>query len=484
MKLKKVFKGINIGIKNNIEINKIEIDSRKVEKGDMFVAIKGFENDGHNYIDEAINKGASVILINEDRLDEFVDKKVIVLATENTREILSLLANNYYNNPSKHFKLIGVTGTKGKTLTTYIIKNILNKANKKVGLIGTIATSIDDKKIKDNDRTTPEPIELQKTFDYMKKEKCKYVVMEVSSQSLKLGRVNDSNFDYGIFLNLSEEHVSKNEHKDMDEYFYCKSLLFDMVKKGFVNIDDYYGKKLIDLKQTKYKTFSIDDKSNKQAYNIEINEKYTKFETKVYGKNEEFITPLIGKFIVYDMLAAISLCEELKIDVKYIKEGIKDIFVPGREEKVINDYGYNIIIDYAHNSSSLENILKTYKDIKNGKLITVFGCAGRRGKVKRKEMGRISGTYSDYTIITEDNPIDEDPKIICKEIEEGIKEKTNNYEIIIDREKAIYKAIKLATKEDIIILAGKGHETYQLIGKDKIPFIEKNIVLDALKELK
>ena len=244
MKVSKIFNEINIGIKNDIDINKIEIDSRKVTKNDFFIAIKGYVKDGHDYIDDAIKNGASVILINEDRLNDFIDRKVIILATKDTRKMLSKLACNYYNNPSKDFTLIGITGTKGKTLTSFIIKNILNKANKKVGLIGTVATYIDDKNIKDNDNTTPEPIELQESFDLMRKNKCEYVVIEVSSQSLKLGRVNDSYFDIGLFLNLTEEHVSKNEHKNMKEYFKCKSLLFDMVNKGYINIDDRYGKKL------------------------------------------------------------------------------------------------------------------------------------------------------------------------------------------------------------------------------------------------
>lgn len=484
MKVSKIFDEINIGIKNDIDINKIEIDSRKVTKNDFFIAIKGYEKDGHDYIDDAIKNGASVILINEDRLNDFIDRKVIILATKDTREILSKLACNYYNNPSKDFTLIGITGTKGKTLTSFIIKNILNKANKKVGLIGTVATFIDDKKIKDNDNTTPEPIELQESFDLMRKNKCEYVVIEVSSQSLKLGRVNDSYFDIGLFLNLTEEHVSKNEHKNMKEYFKCKSLLFDMVNKGYINIDDRYGKKLFRKNKKISKSFSINNKSNKQAYDIKVTDSYTKFKTTVYGKEEEFIFPLIGDFLVYDFLGAISICEDLNIDINSIKEGIKTVVVPGREERVENDLGYNIIIDYAHNSSSLENVLRTFKSIKKGRLITVFGCAGNRGKTKRKEMGKISGTYSDYTIITEDNPQTEDPNDICKEIEEGIKEITSNYEIIIDRKKAIIKAIEMATKDDIILLAGKGHETYQIIGNEKVPFSEKEIVLDTLKTIK
>lgn len=468
MKLSKLFNGTNIKIDNDTEINNISINSKEINQNDLFVAIKGYIRDGHDYIDEAIKKGASVILVDNNRYNDFKDKNAYIISVDNTRNICAKIACNYYNNPSKNFTLIGITGTKGKTSTAFMLKNILTKAGKRVGLISTIASYINEDKTSDNDRTTPEPFILQKTFNVMKENNCEYVIMEVSSQSLKLGRVDESFFDIGLFLNLSEEHVSKNEHKDLNDYFLCKSKLFDKVKIGFTNIDDKKGKELINLKPN-CQFYEI---SSKEVNDINISNKYTSFTYN--GIN--YKVPIIGKFSIYNALFSIKVSEYLNIDTKYIIDGLKTISIPGRSEIVPNKLGLTIIIDYAHNAKSLESILYTINSIKKGKVITVFGCAGDRGKVKRKEMGKISGKLSNYTIITSDNPGREDPHEICIQIEEGIKEITNNYEIIIDREEAIKKAVKIASKDDIILLAGKGHETYQIIGEEKVPFSEKEIL--------
>ena len=471
MTLSKILDKTNVKIEKDIDIKGISINSKEVKEGYLFVAIKGYIRDGHDYIKEAINNGASVVIVDEDRIDEFKDNGY-VLSAKNTREICSIIACNYYDNPSKSFKLIGITGTKGKTSTSFMIRNILLKADKKVGIITTVATYINDKKLFDNDRTTPEPLKLQETFKIMKDNNCEYVVMEVSSQSLKLGRVDHSYFDIGMFLNLSEEHVSKNEHKDLNDYFLCKSKLFDMVKIGFTNIDDKKGKELIDLKPN----CKLNEISINEASDILITNKYTSFKTNINNKEESVKIPILGKYSIYNALFSIRLSESLKIDTSSIIEGIENTHVPGRSELVKNNLDLTIMIDYAHNSNSLENILKSLKEICKGKLICVFGCAGDRGKSKRKEMGKISGKISDYSIITSDNPGSEDPIVICKEIEVGIKEITNNYEIIVDRENAIKKAVKIANKDDIILLAGKGHENYQIIGEEKVPFSEREII--------
>ena len=474
MKLSKLFNGININYDNDIEINNISINSKEVKENDLFVAIKGYIKDGHDYIDEAINNGAKVIIVNKNRYNDFKDKNAYIIYVDNTREICAKIACNYYNNPSKSFTLIGITGTKGKTSTSYMLKNILTKAGKRVGLISTIASYINEDKTSDNDRTTPEPFILQKTFNLMKEHKCEYVIMEVSSQSLKLGRVDESFFDIGLFLNLSKEHVSKNEHKDINDYFLCKSKLFDKVNVGFTNIDDVKGKELIKLKPNcNFIPITIDEVSN-----IKLNKDNTTF---IYN-NDNYTIPIIGKYSVYNALFSIKVSEYLNIDKNNIIEGIKDVTIPGRSEIIPNNLGITIIIDYAHNAKSLESILTSLNNIKKRNIITVFGCAGNRDKSKRKEMGKISGKLSNYTIITTDNPETEDSKNICAEIEEGIKEITNNYEIIIDREMAIKKAIKIANKEDIILLAGKGHENYQIIGEEKIPFSEKDIIKELNEE--
>ena len=467
MKLSKL---LEFEVDNDININGITINSKEVKPGYLFVAIKGYIRDGHDYVKEAFNNGASVVIVDKNRYDDFKNLGYVI-PVNNSRQICSTIACNYYNNPSKDFMLIGITGTKGKTSTSFMIRNILMKAGKKVGLISTVASYINDNKISDNDRTTPEPFVLQKTFDMMRKEKCEYVVMEVSSQSLKLGRVDGSYFDIGAFLNLSDEHVSKNEHSSKEDYFLCKSKLFDMVNTGFINIDDEYGKRILNEKKCNFYTVSLNEVTD-----ISISNKYTSFKTKINNENWDVYVPIIGKFNVFNALFSIKICNYIKIDKKYILEGLKESIIPGRSELVPNKLGLTIMIDYAHNTKSLESILIGLKSISKGKVITVFGCAGDRDNSKRKEMGRLSGILSDYTIITSDNPGTEDPNNICKEIEAGIKEITSNYEIVIDREKAIKKAVKIANKEDIILLAGKGHENYQIIGEEKIPFSEKDII--------
>ena len=471
MKLKDILKGIDIEYNFDETIDYISINSKDVKNNTLFVAIKGYIRDGHDYIDEAINNGASVIIVDDNRFDEFKDKKAKILHIKNTREICSKIACNFYNNPSKNFKLIGITGTKGKTSTAYMIRNILIEAGKKVGMISTVASYINNTKISDNDRTTPEPFLLQKTFDLMRKENCEYVVMEVSSQSLKLGRVDNSYFDIGLFLNLSDEHISKNEHENKEEYYICKSKLFDMVKVGFVNIDDEYGKRIIKEKNCNFITVSL-----KEITDLSISYRYTSFKTNISNEEWNINVPILGKFNALNALFSIKVCNYLKIDKTSIIKGLKESIIPGRSELVPNKLGLTIMIDYAHNTKSLESVLVGLKSISKGKVITVFGCAGDRDKSKRKEMGRLSGILSDYTIITSDNPGTEDPNKICQEIETGIKEITTNYEIVIDREKAIKKAIKIANKDDIILLAGKGHENYQIIGEEKIPFSEKEII--------
>ena len=469
MKLSKLLNNTNVIIKDDIEITGISIDSKTVKENELFVAI-GYVRDGHDYIKEAFNNGAAVVIVDEDRYDDFIDLGY-VLSAKNTRKICSIIACNYYGNPSKEFKLIGITGTKGKTSTAYMIRNILMNSGKRVGMISTVASYINNTKISDNDRTTPEPFILQKTFDLMRKEKCEYVVMEVSSQSLKLGRVDHSYFDIGLFLNLSDEHISKNEHESKEDYFLCKARLFDMVKLGFVNIDDSYGKWLIEEKTCDFITVSMSEITD-----LAISNKYTSFKTNINNEEWDVYVPIIGKFNVFNALFSIKVCNYLGIDKNSIIKGLKESIIPGRSELVENSKDLTIMIDYAHNTKSLESILVGLKSICKGKLITVFGCAGNRDKSKRKEMGRLSGILSDYTIITEDNPDYEDPMNICKEIEQGIEEITSNYEIILDRKEAILKAVSIAYKEDIILLAGKGHETYQTIKGEKIPFSEKDII--------
>ena len=489
MDLKKILLGLeNLKVKGNldIDIKGIENNSKEIKPGYMFIAIKGFENDGHNYINDAINAGCTAVMIEEgcDLSKINVKDDITIIMAKDTREALAICSSNFYNNPSRNFKLIGVTGTKGKTTTTFMIKEILEKAGKKVGLIGTIATYINGKKIKESDRTTPESLELQKTFYQMVKEKVEYVVMEVSSQSLKLHRVDGCDFDIAIFTNFSEDHISEKEHTDMKDYFESKLKLFNMCKTGIVNADDLHTAKIPKLfPDSNITTYGIDNPCNVLAKDITITNSYVDFRVKITDRNERVKTGIPGRFSVYNSLAAICVAQKLGISEEIIKEALLDVRVPGRSELVNNKREIPIMIDYAHSPESLENILQAVKSYTRGRVISVFGCGGDRDKGKRPIMGEISGRIADYTIITSDNPRTEEPEEIVKEIEDGIKKTKGNYEVIVDRIQAIEKAIKMANKKDIIVLAGKGHEPYQEINGKKFPFDERIIVKDIIEKL-
>lgn len=490
MNLKNILNGIEgLKAKGNLdlEIEGIENNSKNVKKGFLFVAIKGFTVDGHKFINQAIENGASVVVIEEnyDLKNINVPEGVTLIVSKDTREFLALSSANFYSNPSTRFKLIGVTGTKGKTTTTFMIKEILEKAGKKVGLIGTIATYINGKKIADSDRTTPESLELQKLFADMVKENVEYVIMEVSSQSLKLHRVDGCNFDLGVFTNFSEDHISEKEHPDMQDYFESKLKLFKMCKTGFANIDDLKGNKIPEMfPESDITGYGIDNFGNFLAKDITITNSYVDFKVKLTDRNERIKVDIPGRFTVYNALAAICICKKLGIEGTYIKEALEKIKVPGRSEMVENKFEIPIMIDYAHSPESLQNILQAVSSYTKGKVISVFGCGGDRDSRKRPIMGEISGKIANYTIITSDNPRTEDPQSIVNQIEEGIKKTKGKYEVIVDRKEAIKKAIEMANKSDIIVLAGKGHEPYQEINGVKYPFDERIIVKDIISNIK
>ena len=490
MELKKLLTGIeNFKSKGDldIDIKKVECNSKKIKPDSLFIAIKGFDFDGHEYIEEAIENGATAVMLdmNADFKKIKMPKDVTVIITDDTRKALAKVSCNYFGNPSKHFKLIGVTGTKGKTTTTYMIKSILEKAGYKVGLIGTIANYIEDECLGYSNRTTPESLELQGLFYKMAKAKVDYVVMEVSSQSLKLSRVDGCDFDYGIFTNLYKDHISLKEHADMNEYFEAKLKLFTMCPKGYVNSDDFKCNKIIKgAPNCEIKTYSVDNKSDLIAKDITITNISVDFKVKIGIRNERIKVNIPGRYSVYNALAAISLATTLGIDAEKIKEGLENIVVPGRNELVPNKEDLAIMIDYAHTAESLENILQATKTYTPGRVICVFGCGGDRDKEKRPKMGEVSGRVADYTIVTTDNPRTEKPEEIIADIEKGISKTKGKYEIIVDRKEAIKKAIKMMNKRDIVILAGKGHEVYQEINGEKHPFDERIIVKEILGEKK
>lgn len=490
MELRKILVGIE-GLKAkgslDLEISSVECDYREVKQGSVFVAIKGYEVDGHTFINKAIEKGARAIIFEEGtNYKEFAAtaKNVTLIMAPNTRLALAKCSCNFYDHPSKKMKVIGITGTKGKTTTSFMLKSILEKQGKKVGLIGTIAVYIGDKLVKNSDRTTPESNKLQQILAKMYELGIEVVIMEVSSQSLKLDRVAGTEFYAGIFTNLSEDHISKNEHKDMQEYFEAKMKLFDMCKYPFVNADSIYTSKILEaMPSQEVQTFGIDNYCNLLAKDITVTNTYVDFRAKVKDRNERIKVSIPGRFSVYNSLAAISVARLLGASVEQMKEALENIKVPGRSELVDNKQELKIMIDYAHTPESLKSILETVKTYTIGRIICVFGCGGDRDKNKRPLMGEIAGKLAEHTIITSDNPRTEDPEEIIKEIEEGIKKTKGKYECITDRREAIKKAISMANTKDIIILAGKGHETYQEIGKEKNPFDERVIIKEILEEL-
>ena len=490
MELKKILNGIeNYKSKGDMEIDvlSVEDNSKNVKPGSLFVAVRGYDFDGHDFIGEAISNGATSIILDmsADLKKIKIPENITVVIVQDSRIALAIAACNFYGNASKKFTLIGVTGTKGKTTTTYMIKSILEKIGKKVGLIGTIENFIGDKSLGESSRTTPGSVELQKLFYQMAKEKCDVVVMEVSSQSLKLNRVLGSYFDMGVFTNFSGDHISEKEHPDMEDYFKSKEKLFAMCPKGYVNADDFKAWMVEkDAPKCEFKTYGIDNTCDLLAKDVTITNVSVDYKVKVGSKNERIKVNIPGRFSVYNSLAAISVTQDLGASIENIKEALLEVTVPGRSELVVNNGEYPIMIDYAHTVDSLSNILKAVKTYTKGRVICVFGCGGDRDKEKRPLMGEVAGKIADYSIVTTDNPRTEKPEEIIKEIEAGIAKTKGKYEIVVDRKEAIKKAIIMMNKKDIVVICGKGHEKYQEINKEKIPFDEREIVKEILGELK
>ncbi len=469
-----------------LEIKGIENNSEKVQKDYLFVAIIGFNKDGHDFIGNAIENGAIAIMVQEgcDLRKWDIPENITVIVLKNTREALAKCSANFYGNPSKKFKLIGVTGTKGKTTTTFMMKEILEKAGKKVGLIGTIANYAGSQKIKESDITTPESLELQREFAQMVEMGIEVVVMEVSSQSLKLHRVDCCDFDIAIFTNFSQDHISVKEHTDMEDYFNSKLKLFKMCKTGIVNADDLYGAKIPKLfPDSNITTYGIDNFANLLAKDITVTNSYADFKVKITDKNERVKVCIPGRFSVYNALAAICVAQKFGVTPEIIKEALVQVRVPGRSEMIVNKKELPIMIDYAHTPESIERILKAAKAYTRGRVICVFGCGGDRDKNKRPVMGEIAGMIADFSFITSDNPRTEKPEEIVEQIETGIKKTNGKYKVIVDRTEAIREAIKMATKKDIVIIAGKGHEVYQEINGEKRPYDERVIINEIMKEL-
>lgn len=463
---------------DDIEITGIAYDSRKVAKGNVFICIKGYETDGHKYVKSAVENGA-VLIVAEDK----VETDVPVIYVENSRKKMAEIACCFYNNPADKLKLIGITGTNGKTTITYLVKSILETAGKRVGIIGTNQNIIGDKVLltKSTTPTTPNSLELQQLFTEMVNNGAEYVVMEVSSHALELDRVHGCRFSVGVFTNLTQDHL--DFHKTMENYLNAKAKLFAISDKGVVNYDDDGGKKIYEKKDCNdILRVGLEDGCDIKAENIKINSRGADFDMLYGGEVYPVHIQIPGKFSVYNAICAAAAALQAGIDIKTVTEGLaKATGVVGRVEVVPTDTDYTVIIDYAHTPDGLENIISCVKGFAEGRTITLFGCGGDRDNTKRAVMGEIAGRLSDFSIITSDNPRTEDPELIVREIEEGMKRTDGEYVLITDRREAIGYALDHAKAGDVIILAGKGQETYQIIGKEKFDFDERIEVYKHLK---
>lgn len=466
--------------KLDVDVKGINYDSRRVQNGDVFFCIKGLKSQGHEYASEAIKNGAKVLVCEEEINIE--NKEVTIVKVGETRKALAKVSATFYDNPSRKMKMIGVTGTNGKTTTTFMIKRILEKEGYKVGLVGTISNHIGNV-ITPSERTTPESLELQKLFSEMAERGCEYCVMEVSSHSLSLDRVYGLNFDVGIFTNLTRDHL--DFHKTFENYYEAKLKLFRNSCISIINVDDNYGHKMVQdivkIEGSTVVTYSLKEESNLKGYNEKCEREDSIFNIKVMDREEEIFVGLPGDFNIYNSLGAIGATLFMGISIGSIKKALRDVVVTGRCEKVGKAYNlpFTIIIDYAHTPDGLKNILNTVNGFKISRLISVFGCGGDRDKVKRPEMGKIATELSDFSIVTSDNPRTENPMSIIGDILNGISK--DNYEVIENRKEAIQRAIDIAEDGDVIVIAGKGHETYQEIKSGKIHFDEREIVDKILK---
>lgn len=466
----------------DIEISDIVYDSRKVTKNSVFVCLKGHNFDGHEYILDAIKNGAAAVV--SEKYIEINDATLIVV--ENSRKFLAGISANFFEHPAKKMNIIGLTGTKGKTTTSFMIKSILEKYGKKVGLIGTLGVVLSDRIIKTNN-TTPESYEVQKYLKYMSDEGYSHCIIEASSIGLRDYRISGFTFDVGVFTNFSHDHIGDGEHKSIEEYLECKSILFKHSKCGIFNVDDNNFQSISKNSTCNVKTFGINNPGDYQAKKIElVNYKgNVGIKFSVFGKinlNEVYI-PIPGKFNVYNALAAIAVCDTLNVPAERIIEGLKTVHVKGRVEPVNISEKFSLFIDYAHNALSMENVLKTLREYNPKRLVTLFGAGGNRPKIRRYEMGEMSGKYSDLSVITSDNPRFENPMDIIEDIKIGINKTNGKYVVIPDRKDAIKYCIENACEGDIIVLAGKGHEDYQEIKGVKYPMDERIIINKILKEL-
>lgn len=465
------------------DVTDIVNDSRKVSEGSLFFCIKGAVSDGHQYVPDVIKKGAKVLVV-QDEVEAPED--VTVIRVEDSRYAMAYIAAAWYEYPAEKLKVIGITGTKGKTTTTYMIKSILEAAGHKVGLIGTIEAIIGDKVIPARN-TTPESTTVQAYFAQMLEAGCDCVVMEVSSQGLMLHRTAGFTFEIGIFTNLSPDHIGPAEHESFEDYLCCKAMLFKQCRHGILNVDDPHMEEILAGHTCDVVTYGFGEKADYRASGTQLVSRpgYLGIDYHVTGKcNFRVEIDIPGKFSVYNSLAAIAVCDYFGVSEEKMIPALNQAKVKGRIEMMKVSDDFTLMIDYAHNAMALESLLSTLKEYQPKRLVCLFGCGGNRARSRRFEMGEVSGRLADFTIITSDNPRYEDPEAIMEDIVTGISKTDGTYIKISDRKEAIAYAIRHGQPGDVIVLAGKGHEDYQEICGVKHPMDERVLIREILEEAK
>ena len=467
----------------DISISELVYDSRKAAKDDLFVCIKGTVVDGHEFIEEVAAKGVSVVVVQE---EVKAPEGVTVIKVADTRYALAMLSAAFFDYPAETLKVIGITGTKGKTTTTYMVKSILEAAGYNVGLIGTIEGIIGEETIPASN-TTPESYIIQNYFRKMLDAGCDCCVMEVSSQGLMMHRVAGFQFELGIFTNIEPDHIGPNEHASFEEYMECKGMLFRQCKTGIVNADDKHVQEVLKGHTCEVETFGFSEQADLRATNVELVKRpgYLGVAYTVKGLvNCDVEIDVPGKFSVYNSLTAIAICRHFQVTQENMKKALKEAKTKGRIEMIKVSDEFTLMIDYAHNAMSLESLLTTLKEYQPKRLVCLFGCGGNRSKLRRYEMGEVSGKLADLTIITSDNPRFEEPQAIIDDIKQGMAKTDGKYVEIADRKEAIRYAIEHGQPGDVIVLAGKGHEDYQEIKGKKYPMDERVLIAEVLEELK
>lgn len=451
-----------------VNIESVAYHSGLIQQDSLFICLEGTKRDGHDYIAQAVMKGAVAIVIQKQVGLEFVPDDMTVIQVDDTRHALPIIASQFYSHPSQAFRLVGVTGTNGKTSVSHLISSILQYTGRKVGTVGTLGNRINNEDIKAyrTTPTTPETVDLQASFAAMRNQSVTDVVMEVSSMGLKNKRVLECQFDVGIFTNLSQEHLE--EHGSFEDYKENKLSLFPMCPYSILNIDDPFAPEFIGATNGSYETYGIENKeADLNATNIKSDEKGVHFQLNHREFQKDVYVPVPGEFTVSNSLAAISCCLHLGIDIGDIIESLNHVKGPdGRLQTIHSPEGYTVMVDYAHTPDALEKVLLNLSPIKKGNIFVVFGCGGDRDRGKRAVMGEIASRWSDYVILTTDNPRSEEPSSILSDVEEGMQA-PGDYEIIEDREEAIHRALGMAEPRDIVVIAGRGNENYQEVNGSK-----------------